>query len=120
MQLVSPFPGSVDVAFTFLADAQGFAGDVSNGTSSDVAKSLTEGVRSATRAASELFIATPKSDFQDLVAARRHTMEGVQLLQEARDTIKDANGVDPSVRVKNLAYEAYTKFDWALEILDND
>jgi hypothetical protein len=120
MQLVSPAPGSLAAARTYLVNAQGFAANVSNQPEVDAVKNLELGVQQASRAASELFLAEPRSPFQDLVQARRHVLEGKQLLEQAISAHGSAHGVDPTPRVKQLAGEAFDAFENAFEIIDND
>jgi hypothetical protein len=125
MRLIQPFPGgTVEGARAQLVNAQGFAANVSNDpTSPNTLTNLTEGVKSAKLAASELFLAQPRSEFQDLVAARRQVLEGAQLLQQAVSVLLNqagAPGVDPTPHVKLLAGQAFDAFEGAFEIIDND
>jgi hypothetical protein len=119
MQLVSPAPGSVAAARTYLVNAQGFAADVVNNPTLDTRAKLEAGVQQASRAASELFIAEPRSPFQDLVQARRDVLEGKQLLEQAIGALREGP-VDPTPHVKQLAGDAFDAFESAFEILDND
>ena len=120
MQLVSPAPGSLAAARTYLVNAQGAAANVSNDPEVDTTKHLYAGIAAAKRAASELMTAQPRSDFQDLVAARQHVVAGQQLLEQAIAAWGSAHGVDHTPRVKQLAGEAFNAFENAFEIIDND
>ena len=120
MQLVSPAPGSIASARVHLGKAQGHAGAVI-GWNGDIRSHLEGGVAAAKRAASELFLAEPRSPFQDLVAARRQVIEGQQLLQQAFAAFTSPQmGPDPMPYVKQLAREAFDSFENVFEILDND
>jgi hypothetical protein len=121
MQLVSPAPGSLAAARTYLVNAQGFAADVSNAPEVDTASKLAAGIQQAKRAAAELFLAEPRSDFQDLVAARQHVIEGQQLLEKASALLFNWAGLNsPLPHVKQLAGDAFNAFESAFEIIDND
>ncbi len=124
MRLIQPLPGgTVDGARAHLVNAQGFAADVSNEPTVDTLKNLTEGVRSAKAAAAELFLAEPRSPFQDLVAARQHVVQGAQLLQNAVSLLTTQGGapdVDPTPHVRDIAKLAFDAFENAFEIIDND
>ena len=120
MQLVSPAPGSLAAARTHLVNAQGFAANVANSPSTNTLSNLQQGVQQASRAASELFLAEPRSPFQDLVAARQQVLEGKQLLEQAISAWGSAHGVDPTPHVKQLAGQAFDAFEGAFEIIDND
>lgn len=120
MQLVSPAPGSIAAARTHLVNAQGFAADVVNNPYVNTLANLESGIVAAKRAASELFMAEPRSPFQDLVQARRHVIEGQQLLERAVSAYGSAHGVDPMPQVKLHAGEAFDAFEAAFEIIDND
>lgn len=125
MRLIQPFAGgTVEGARAQLVTAQDFAARVSNDpTSPATLTNLTEGVRAAKFAASELFMAPPRSEFQDLVAARQQVIAGQQLLQQAVSVLLNqggAPGVDPTPHVKSLAGQAFNAFEGAFEILDND
>lgn len=67
MRLIQPFPGgTLEGARAQLVNAQGFAADVSNNpTAPDTMTKLTEGIKAAKFAASELFMAQPRSEYQD-------------------------------------------------------
>ncbi len=120
MQLVSPRPGTVVAAREFLVAAQGAAANVANDPYSATMTNLTDGVRNAGFAATELFMAEPASPYQDLVEARRHVIEGKQLLEQAISTHASAHGVDHGPQVKLLAGQAFDAFENAFEIIDND
>jgi hypothetical protein len=125
MRLIQPFPGgTVDGARAHLVNAQDFAARVSNDpTSANTVSNLTEGVKAAKQAAAELFMAPPKSDFQDLVLARQQVLQGAQQLQQAVAVLLNqagGPGVDPTPHVKDLAQQAFNSFEGAFEILDND
>jgi hypothetical protein len=120
MQLVSPAPGSVASARTYLVNAQSFAANVSNDPYANTLDFLQQGVANAKRAAQELFVAEPRSPFQDLVQARRHVIDGQQLLEQAISRHASAEGVDHGAEVKGLAHQAFDAFESAFEILDND
>jgi hypothetical protein len=124
MRLIQPLPGgTVEGARAHLVNAQGFAANVSNDPTVDTLKNLTEGVVSAKKAAAELFLAPPRSDFQDLVSARKQVLEGAQLLQQAVSVLLNqggAPGVDPTPHIKDLASQAFNTFENVFEILDND
>lgn len=120
MRLVSPAPGSLASARTYLVNAQGFAANVSNAPTVDTLKNLQLGIQQASRAAAELFLAEPRSPFQDLVEARRHVLDGQHLLERAVSAYGSAHGVDHTPQVKQLAGEAFDAFESAFEILDND
>lgn len=121
MQLVSPAPGSVAAARTHLVKAQGFAANVSNAPEVDTTANLAAGVQQAKRAAAELFLAEPRSPFQDLVAARRHVLEGQQLLEKAQKLLVSWGGLNsPLPHVMTLASDAFDAFESAFEIIDND
>lgn len=124
MRLIQPLPGgTVEGARAHLVNAQGFAANVANAPTVDTLKNLTDGVASAKKAAAELFLAPPRSEFQDLVAARQHVVEGAQLLQQAASVLLNQGGapnVDPTPHVKLLAGQAFDAFENAFEILDND
>lgn len=121
MRLMQPLPGgTIDGARAHLVDAQGFAANVANAPEHlKAAEFLTEGIKSAKRAAAELFIAQPRSDFQDLVAARHHVLEGAMYLEHASNELYRTGGVDPLPQVKLLAGNAFDSFEAAFEILDN-
>ncbi|MCW2922369.1 MAG: hypothetical protein JWL76_2243 [Thermoleophilia bacterium] len=124
MRLIQPFPGgTLEGARAHLVNAQGFAANVANNPSVDALKNLTEGVASAKKAAAELFMAPPRSDFQDLVAARQQVLAGAQLLQQAVSVLSNFGGdlpADPTPHVKGLAGQAFDAFEAAFEIIDND
>jgi hypothetical protein len=125
MQLVQPLPrdpSSLANARTHLSDAMGVVGVVSSGPSlpSGTAERLWDGVRLAKLAAADLFLAEPESDYQDLVRARTQVLEGAALIEQAISAYGSAQGVDPTMRVKQLALEAYQVFDDTFEILDNN
>jgi hypothetical protein len=122
MRLIQPFPGgTVEGARAHLVNAQGFAANVSNAPEVDTLTNLTQGIASAKKAAAELFLAPPRSDFQDLVAARQHVLEGAQLLGQAVTLLTTYGGVDsPLPQVKSLAGDAFDAFENAFEIIDND
>lgn len=124
MQLVSPRPGTVTAAFDLLVTAQAAAAKVSNGVTADAATTLAEGVRSAKLAAAELFSATPRSEYQDLIAARRQAITGQQLLERALVIARASAGAGTDaaadLQITRLAHDAFDTFDAALEILDND
>ncbi|MCB0878076.1 MAG: hypothetical protein KDC46_03750 [Thermoleophilia bacterium] len=120
MQLVSPRPGSLAEARVLLANAQGYAANVSNAPYADTLANLQAGVRDAARAASVLMVAEPRSEFQDLVAARQHVVEGQQLLEQAISAYGSAYGPDHGPQVKLLAGQAFDAFENAFEIIDND
>ena len=120
MQLVSPAPGSLASARTYLVNAQGAAANVANQPNVDTIKNLELGVQQASRAASELFLAEPRSPFQDLVQARRDVLEGKQLLEQAISAYGSAQGVDHTPRVQSLAKQAFDAFENAFEVIDND
>jgi hypothetical protein len=120
MQLVSPFPGSLAGAREKLVAAQGFAANVVNDPYNKAVENLTSGLQAAKAAAAELFLAEPRSPFQDLVAARRQVLEGANLLEQAFYAHGSAQGVDPLPRVKALAGQAFDAFENAFEIIDND
>lgn len=121
MRLIQPLPGgTVEGARAHLVNAQGAAANVSNNPYVDTLKNLNAGIRSAKRAASELFLAPPRSEFQDLVSARRQVLEGVLLLEHAVSAYGSAHGVDNMPLVKDFAGQAFNAFEGAFEILDND
>lgn len=122
MQLVSPLPGgTVENARAQLVVAQGHAAALSNAPGTDTARHLADGIAAARLAASELFLAQPRSDYQDLVAARQHVIEGQQALAKANDRVLRWKSVDPPLPlVKDLAFKAFLAFEGAFEILDND
>jgi len=121
MQLVSPAPGSLASARTYLVNAQGFAGSVSDDPTVDTVANLSSGIQHAARAAAELFLAEPRSPFQDLVQARRHVLEGQQLLEQAKNVLFNWGGTnDPYPHVGQLAGDAFDAFESAFEIIDND
>ncbi len=125
MLLIQPFPGgTVDGARAHLVAAQGFAGAVANdpvpSQTNHVMEKLLSGVQSAKLAAAELFMAPPRSEFQDLVAARQHVIAGQQLLAKAVSAQGSALGLDHSAVVKQFASDAFNAFEDAFEILDND
>lgn len=124
MRLIQPMPGgTIEGARVHLGNAQSFAAKVSNDPTVDTLKNLTEGVVSAKKAAAELFLAPPRSPFQDLVLARQQVLEGAQLLQQAVTVLTSFGGelpADPTPHVKDLASQAFDAFEGAFEILDND
>lgn len=122
MRLVQPLPGgTVAGARAALGEAQGFAANVANNPGVDTYKNLTEGVKFAKLAAAELFMAEPRSPFQDLVLARQHVIEGQQTLQYALKVLTAGDmGVDPAPFVRDAASKAFDAFEGAFEILDND
>lgn len=120
MQLVSPMPGSVASARTYLGNAQAQAANISNEPTVKTMDRLLDGVTNAKRAAAELFMATPVSDFQDLVAARSHVLDGQKLLEQGVSALQVPSGVDPTFHVQVVAKLAFDEFEAAFEILDND
>jgi len=123
MQLVSPMPGSVAAASTFLANAQRFTANVltTKVATPDIPGDLANGMAQALRAASELFMAQPVSEFQDLVLARRQVIEGAQLLDRAAEAYAEELPMPlPFQNTQALAHRAYDKFEAAFEILQND
>ena len=121
MQLVSPKPGSLASARTHLGNAQSFAANLSNDPKVDTHENLTGGIAAAKRAAAELLTATPRSEFQDLVLARKQVVEGQQLLEQAQKLLFVWGGLNsPLPHVQKLAGEAFDAFEGAFEIIDND
>ena len=121
MQLVQPRPGgTVAAARINLVAAQGFAADVSNAPRVNTKANLTDGIRHARQAAAELFMAEPRSEFQDLIQARRHVIEGQQTLERALSFLESRYEVDHTPQIKQFAHEAFNAFEAAFEIIDND
>jgi hypothetical protein len=122
MQLVSPRFGTIEAAQTFLNAAQGAAATVSNGPlTPDTPKVLAEGARQAANAAAELFMAQPRSDFQDLVFARQLALEGKDLLEQAIVAYgQELPAPIAEENVQRLAREAFNIFEGVFEILEND
>ena len=123
MQLVSPMPGSVAAASAYLGNAQQFTANVLNTTvaTPDIPNDLANGMAQALRAANELFMAQPVSEFQDLVLARRHVIEGAQLLDRAAEAYAEELPMPlPFEHTQALARQAFDKFEVAFEILQND
>lgn len=120
MQLVSPAPGSLASARTHLVAAQGFAANVSNSPTTRPTEYILEGIKAAKLAASELFLAQPRSDFQDLVAARQQVLAGAKALEAAFKVQTTQFGAQQPAQVKALAGEAFDAFENAFEIIDND
>jgi hypothetical protein len=123
MQLVSPIPGgTIAGAIHHLSAAQGAAADVTNSPlSPDTHARLVDGVRSAKLAAAELFLAEPRSQYQDLVAARRDVIEGQQLLEQAIEAFgQELPAPIVEARVQQLAQDAFNVFEDVFEALYND
>jgi hypothetical protein len=118
MQLVSPFPGSVAGGQSKLEIARNLAAEVAADPYAGTMDKLQEGMRNAQSAAAELFMAQPSGPDQDLVAARRHAIEGRQLLWTATTKHVSAHGVDHGTEVRGLATSAVASFDAALQILE--
>ena len=121
MQIAPPMTGSLAAARTYLSEAQGAAGDVSNAPDAhSVPATLRNGIEQAYRAADELSRTTPASEFQDLTVARQQIMTGAHLLEQAVTAYGSSSGVNDYPQVKQLAHEAFMSFEDAFEILDND
>ncbi|MCW2928711.1 MAG: hypothetical protein JWM86_2679 [Thermoleophilia bacterium] len=120
MQLVSPRPGSLGAASTYLGKAQGFAANVSNDPTHAPLQNLTDGVKFAKLAAAELFLAEPRSEFQDLVLARQLVIEGQGLLEQAIKVQTTQFGSHQPAQVKQLAHDAFNVFEDVFEIIQND
>ena len=121
MRLMQPLPvGSLEGARARLVEAQGFAADVANAPTTDTLVKLEGGIAAAKAAARELFVAEPRSPYQDLVAARQQVLAGASLLEQAISAYGSAHGVDPTPQVKHLAGGAFDAFENAFEIIDND
>lgn len=121
--LIAPRPGNLDVAYDRVSSAQGAVADVLNerAITPTTQARLTDGVRLAAQAAAELFLAQPRSDYQDLVLARRQVIDGRQELEQALVTLRaSAPGIDVAATVLNHARRAFDAFEHALEILEND
>ena len=118
MQLVSPTPaGTIEAASAFLSKAQAAAGTVINQPSMTSMNALAGGIIAARKAAEELFLAPPRSEFQDLIAARQQVLEGQGLLKQAA-TLIVAPGNE--TQVSTLARDAWNVFENVFEILEND
>lgn len=120
MQLAAPRPGSIAAASTLLGKAQSAAASVAYRPMESPLQHLTDGVKYAKLAAAELFLAEPRSQYQDLVFARKLVIDGQQLLEKAIKVQTTQFGVQQPEQVKALAYGAFNVFENVFEILEND
>lgn len=121
MRLIQPLPGgTVDGARAHLVAAQGAAATYLNAPATTPRETLLEGVQAAKRAASELFLAEPRSEFQDLVAARQQVVLGQQNLERAYHQLGTADASQHLALVQRYVDSAFGQFEAAFEIIDND
>ncbi len=121
MRLIQPLPGgTVEGARTHLVAAQAAAADYLNAPATTPRSVLLDGVTAAKRAASELFLAPPRSEFQDLVAARQQVIFGQQNLERAYSQLGTPDASSHLADVHRYVKSAFDDFEAAFEIIDND